>query len=171
MQIFLHQIFTNWRSQAILLRVIFMFCESTHSMDHASVFASRLLKQLWNCDGLKFGHLIAHLFIQDKNQSTHYFKRWDKLILLYPCECSPDFTMGSNESKIRAIIIALVPRFFGSDFLPSCHDVTCCDTHFWRSCHDIMCCDIMTLIYTVNIQKNFYRSPTLNDQFRHDNWR
>ncbi len=65
-----------------------------------------------------------------------------------PVLCSPDLTMGSNESKIRAIIIALVPWFCGPDFLRSCHDVLFCDTDFWCSCQDVMCCDVMTLIYT-----------------------
>ncbi len=58
------------------------------------------------------------------------------LIALYYTlmSCSPDFTMGSSECKIWAIIIALVPRFFVPDFC--------------QSCHDVICCDDMTLIYT-----------------------
>ncbi len=58
-----------------------------------------------------------------------------------------DFTMGSKESKIRAIIIELVSWFFGPDFWPSCPDGMCCDTHLLCSCHDGMCCDFMTLIH------------------------
>ncbi len=68
-------------------------------------------------------------------------------------------------SKIRAIIIALVTWFLGSDVWPSCHDVTCGDTLFWCSCHNMMCCDIMTLIYTVNRPKNVHQSPTLLTDF------
>ncbi len=44
-------------------------------------FAWRLLKQLQRCDGLKFGQLKAHLFTQEKNQSTHYFERCYKPIV------------------------------------------------------------------------------------------
>ncbi len=57
-----------------------------------------------------------------------------------PLLCSPDFTIGSNESKISAIIIVLVPWFCGPEFWPSCHDVTCCETDVGPSCHDITCC-------------------------------
>ncbi len=41
---------------------------------------------------------------------------FDYLSIYYytPVSHSPDFTMGSNESKIKAIIIALVPRIFRS---------------------------------------------------------
>ncbi len=70
----LHEIFTNLKSQASSLHVIFTYWEPTHSGDHhASLFAWRLLEVdewLWSYDGINFGQLKAHLLIQDKNQST-----------------------------------------------------------------------------------------------------
>ncbi len=46
--------------------------------------------------------------------------------IMIPVSFSHDFSMGSNESKIRAVIIALVPWILGRDFWRSCHDITCC---------------------------------------------
>ncbi len=43
-------------------------------------FAWRLLEWLWRYDGIKFGQLKAHLFIQDKKQSTAISILW---FLLY----------------------------------------------------------------------------------------
>lgn len=62
--------------------------------------------------------------------------------------CSPDFTVGSNEKKIRF-----------------------CGPYFWHSCHDVRCavtliCDIETLIYTKETnQKKVYQSLTLLTNF------
>ncbi len=63
-------------NHAFSLDVLFMFWESTYSGDRASfiLFFAWLFEQLRSCDGLNFSQLKAHLFIQDKNQSTHYFE-------------------------------------------------------------------------------------------------
>ncbi len=68
-----------------------------------------------------------------------------------PVLCTPHFIMGSNESKIRAIIIVLVPWFCGPPFyvvvmpsntvtlifLCSYHDIKHSDPELLCRCHDI----------------------------------
>ncbi len=67
-------IFTNCRSQALLLHVIFALWISTHEGIMPVFFlAWRLLEWFKSCNGLNVGQLKNHLYIQDKNQSTNYF--------------------------------------------------------------------------------------------------
>ncbi len=64
------------------------------------------------------------------------------------CYVDLNLSMGSNESKIKAIIInSYCPNFVALILLCIFHDITCSDPDSWCSCHDITAYDVMTLIY------------------------
>ncbi len=100
--------------------------------------------------------------IQTEIHTSHYYT---------PVSCSPDFTVGSNESKIRAIIIALVPWFFGTDFWHSNHDISAVTLIF-----DVV---VMTLYAVMTSHSYTHRKQTkkclpianFTDRLRHDSWR
>ncbi len=80
---------------------------------------------------------------------TYSYQRYSIMTYYTPMLCIPDFTMGSNESKIRAVITASVLRFCGPDFSLGCHVVI--HLSFFH-----MSCDVILVITLTYKPKSFY---------------